>query len=331
MKSQALSLLIVFLFPFIACKKKEVENLSTVKTLLVADIKSTSALSGAYVYLDGGEEISQKGIVWSTTPGPTIGNSNTNEGPGIGYFTSRLTGLIPYTTYYARAYAINAVGISYGEEKIFKTSNPNLNPNLTYNSIMDASGNSYATIVIGTQEWMAENLRTTVYANGDPIASPASDQFLGINSGAWTHYDNNIQYEFPYGKLYNWFAVNDPRNVCPTGWHVPSQQEYYTLINYLGGPTVAGGKLKSNNREFWESPNLNATNESGFSSLPGGYLGSDSNGASFNAEGNRGFWWSSTDGGFYGPYYIFMAYDSSMARSGDMGRNYGCCIRCLKD
>ena len=126
---------------------------------------------------------------------------------------------------------------------------------------------------------MTENLRTTVYANGDPIPN-ITDGFLWSNltSGALAHFNNDNQIENPYGKLYNWHAVADSRNVCPAGLHIPYESEWNTLINFPDPnanngntePKTAGGKMKSTGTQFWQSPNTDATNESGFSALPGG-------------------------------------------------------------
>jgi len=166
------------------------------------------------------------------------------------------------------------------------------NPNLDYGSVTDQDGNNYATIEIGTQEWMAENLRTTKYANGDPIPNVTdSAQWSNLTTGAWAHYENDSQFEVPYGKLYNWYTVADPRNVCPTGWHVPTDAEWTVLTDYLGGEAVAGGKMKSTGTEHWQSPNVNATNESGFTGVP---CGSRFYNGIFGYVNNVGTFWSSS-------------------------------------
>ncbi len=168
-----------------------------------------------------------------------------------------------------------------------------LNPSLTYGSVTDQEGNKYATIRIGNQEWMAENLKTTKYCNGDPIPNVMNNTlWQNLVSGAWAHYNNDSQYDTTYGKLYNWFAVNDSRNVCPCGWHVPTDPEWTILADYLGGVSVASGKLKSTGTQYWKSPNKSATNESGFSGLPGGHR--STNGTFYNM-GTFGYWWSSTE------------------------------------
>ncbi len=141
----------------------------------------------------------------------------------------------------------------------------------TTNSVTDIDGNIYETVQIGSQIWMKENLRTTKYANGDVIPNVTDgNQWSNLTTGAWSCYSNNNQIQNLFGNLYNWFAVADQRNICPTGWHVPSDVEWITLTDYLGGESVAGGKMKST-AIYWQSPNQDATNESGFSGLPGGF------------------------------------------------------------
>jgi len=208
------------------------------------------------------------------------------------------------------------------------------NPVKTYGTMTDQQGNVYKTIVIGTQEWMAENLKTTIYRNGDAIANVTNNsQWAGLTTGAWCYYNNNSQYDCPYGKLYNWYAVADPRNVCPTGWHVPTDAEWTTLTSFLGGTysngeLVAGGKMKSTGLQYWFSPNEAATNESGFSGLPGGYRSYSSGG--FSSVGNSGLWWSSTESA-YNARARDLSYDNGTAYRGNYNKRYGFSVRCLRD
>ena len=169
-----------------------------------------------------------------------------------------------------------------------------LNPVLmNYGNVVDQNGNSYATIVIGNQEWMAENLRASTYANGDPIPNVTSaSQWSNLISGAWVHYDNNGTNEIPYGKLYNWYAVADSRNVCPSGWRVPLESDWTILTDFLGGNINNGGKLKSVGTQYWSVPNSDASNEFGYSGLPGG--GRDDYGV-FGNINDYGYWWSASE------------------------------------
>lgn len=299
----------------------------------VTNISENNATSGGFIVENGGSPITQRGVVWSTSQNPTVANNLTTDGTGTGNFSSSLTGLAENNTYYVRAYAANNNGTSYGNMVSFNTlgsgsGNDILNPNLTYGSMTDQDGNTYATIVIGTQEWMAENLRTTTYANGDPIPNVTDGtQFEGLTTGAWAHYNNDSQYENPYGKLYNWYTVDDPRNVCPTGWHVPTDAEYLLLTDYLGGDSVAGGKMKSTSG-LWNAPNTEATNSSGFSGLPGGYRVND---GSFYFIGEYCGWWSSAEYDTDNAWSHNLFYDSGNVDRGYYVKGYWLWVRCLRD
>ncbi|MFN5215052.1 MAG: fibrobacter succinogenes major paralogous domain-containing protein, partial [Bacteroidota bacterium] len=200
------------------------------------------------------------------------------------------------------------------------------NPAKTYGTMTDQQGNVYKTIVIGTQEWMAENLKTTIYRNGDAIANVTDINWLNLTTGAWCFYVNNSQYDCPYGKLYNWYAVVDSRNLCPTGWHVPTDAEWTTLTSFLGGETVAGGKMKSTTG--WNAPNTAATNESGFSGLPGGRR-YNTNG--YFLVGYNGLWWSSSESSTTSAWLRDLYYASGTAYRYGSNKQDGFSVRCLRD
>ncbi len=205
------------------------------------------------------------------------------------------------------------------------------NPAKTYGTMTDQQGNVYNTIVIGAQEWMAENLRTTVYRNGNEIANVTDgNQWANLTTGAWCYYNNNSQYECPYGKLYNWYTVADPRNVCPTGWHLPNNNDWFTLINLMGGISLAGGNLKNTGYQYWLAPNEFATNEYGFSGLPGGSRDYGPTGI-FSLLGNNCFLWSSSENNLTtASFYYFNYYDGTANQSNSLKQN-GFSIRCLRD
>jgi uncharacterized protein (TIGR02145 family) len=212
------------------------------------------------------------------------------------------------------------------------------NPNLNYGSMTDQDGNVYKTIVIGTQEWMAENLKTSIYRNGDIIPTNITDNEWSnsiINQlGAWVLYNNDNQYECPYGKLYNWNAATDPRNLCPAGWHIPADDEWSTLTDYLGGVAVAGGKMKTTGTQFWNSPNSVATNESGFSGLPSGYryYYSKNVGGTYYSIGDYCLWWSSSEFDASTAWKRGLAYnDGNISNQGGFNKQSGISVRCLKD
>jgi uncharacterized protein (TIGR02145 family) len=194
---------------------------------------------------------------------------------------------------------------------------------VTYN------GYTYSSIVLGNgQEWMAENLRTTSYSNGDPIPNVIdATQWGNLTSGAYAYYNNDSQYETPYGNLYNWYTVNDSRNLCPTGWHVPSDTEWSVLTDYLGGETIAGGKMKSLSTQYWASPNANATNEINFSGLPGG----NRTDFGFNYIGYYGYWWSSTEYTSGVSWFRQLSYNDVNVGRNAQYKDHGISVRCLKD
>jgi uncharacterized protein (TIGR02145 family) len=210
------------------------------------------------------------------------------------------------------------------------------------NGVTDIDGTVYTSIIINGQEWMQQNLAVTKYRNGDPIPTGLDNTtWLNTTAGAYAIYDNDPANDVTYGKLYNWYAVNDSRGLCPTGWHVPSDAEWTTLINYLdpnaaGGdvfPNIAGGKMKStgtieNGDGLWYSPNEQATNESGFTGLPGGYR---YNFGSYFTIGLNGYWWSSTE--YYSSYawYRILGCSNSDVSRDNGNKRYGFSVRCLRD
>lgn len=150
------------------------------------------------------------------------------------------------------------------------------------------------TVIIGTQTWMKKNLDIVTYSNGDPIPEVRDNATWGkLTTGAWCHYNNDPANDAIYGKLYNWYAINDPRGIAPEGWHVPGNDEWYTLGNYLGGYEEAGGKLKQSGTAYWKDPNSDASNSSGFNAVPGGYR----IGSWFDELGKSGGWWTATEAG----------------------------------
>ncbi len=309
-------------------------TLATLTTLTVGNIDSTSATSGGHVSNTGGSPVTQRGVCYSTTPYPTIANSKTTDGSGTGNYTSNLTGLAVGTTYYVRAYATNSAGTAYGNQLGFTTkggsgsvvSNPGAGVN-------DMDGNQYTSVILGNgQEWMVGNLKTTRYSNGD-IIGEIEDNTIWSNilnnndsTPAWCYYNTNAAINTTYGKLYNWYAVADPRNVCPTGWHVPSDTAFQQLSDYLGGDTVAGGKMKT--ITLWVTPNTAATNESGFSGAPGGLR--TGNGM-FSSLGAVGFWWSSTGYDIYNTWYRQLNYNSAGTSVYNTDKTTGLSVRCLRN
>jgi uncharacterized protein (TIGR02145 family) len=209
---------------------------------------------------------------------------------------------------------------------------PNVhNPDLTYGSMTDQEGNVYKTIVIGTQEWMAENLNTSIYRNGDAIPTNLDDAaWSSTTSGAWAYYNNDASNACPYGKLYNWYACTDTHGLCPVGWHVPSNEEWIQLRVSIGNDVyTAGGKLKSIGTYYWNSPNVGAVNESGFSSLPAGVR---ENFGGFNYLGYSSNYWTGTLNGTTAYFRNNVTVNSAIYESYSEGiLNGGLTVRCLRD
>jgi uncharacterized protein (TIGR02145 family) len=244
-------------------------------------------------------------------------------------------------------------------------------PAQTGGNLRDADGNAYPTVVIGTREWMAGNLRTTKLNDGTPIPLiKDGKQWSNASGPAYSWYNNDEpKYGNTYGALYNWYAVNTGK-LCPSGWHVPTDAEWEVLTEHLGGKTVAGGKLKSTGadmvseeiseseldkekpnyvpgdeeetrkpeveteiRSRWNSPNTGSTNETGFSAQPGGHRasGSSSTTEGYNYMGRYGFWWTSTESSPGIAWHRMLYYDHSHISRMTIGKNDGHSVRCVRD
>lgn len=282
--------------------------------------------AGTFVISTGGDMISlgliqNAGVCWSTNPSPTIADNKTEDQLVYTSFTSDPYGLLPATTYYIRSYATNIAGTGYGNELVIT---------MPAATVSDLDGNPYSSVSIGSQTWLTENLKTTKYANGENIPNILDNgDWLNAISGAWCNFENVTDYEVPYGKLYNWFTVTDSRNVCPTGWHVPTDAEWQTLITFLGGSDLAGNQLKEAGIAHWQPNNDFATNSSGFTALPGGAQ-SASPGYSYPIQ-SLGMFWSTSpfDGENAYGYYLFDAYQSINKQ--EYIKQTGLSVRCVKD
>ncbi len=300
--------------------------LGSVSTTTVRDIKTTTATSGGVITSDIGANITSRGVVWSTSPNPTIVlTTKTSDGSGTDYFTSAITGLTPETTYYVRAYATNSAGTSYGTEVSFTT------------LILGQ---------IGTQIWTPTNLNIATYSDGTVIPEVTDpNAWYKLTTGAWCYYNNDPANGAIYGKLYNWYAVlgiwneasktdvSQRKKLAPQGWHVSSDADWSTLFAFVGSPS--GNQIKATN---WCSTNSSATNSSGFAALPGGYC---NNGGIFNKicdvswkeNGSEGWFWSSSFSSYNEsrPSYIMLNSDNQYIYRYFTSMNFGMSVRCVKD
>jgi uncharacterized protein (TIGR02145 family) len=236
-------------------------------------------------------------------------------------------------------------------------------------TVKDIDGNEYPTVTIGSQIWMAENLKTSRLNDGTSIPLISSgEQWAGMHTPAYTWYDNNEDYKGIYGALYNWYAVGT-ENLCPSGWHIPGESEWSELTAFLGGETLAGGKMKSTahknpgteeinaeqiekdqpnyepdekkNTGFtdyaadkgstWKSPNTGASNESGFSAVPGGHRTNDNGPGVFAREGEYAYWWSATPTSQGVAWFRLLYYNYGNISRLTMGKTDGMSVRCVKD
>ena len=219
-----------------------------------------------------------------------------------------------------------------GKSGIYKTVNmlvPTQTQAVTFDFLActDADNNNYSIVQIGTQLWMAENLNTAHFSNGFQIPYVMDDtQWSDLTSSAYADYNNSVNISSVYGRLYNWYAVNTG-NLCPADWHVPSESEWLTLMNFTGGVNLTGGALKES-CYYWDAPNIGATNETGFTALPGGarnVLGP------YTDIDGYGYWWTSTPTGSYSAQVWDMRYNTSSVNYDGGSKNYGFSVRCLKD
>lgn len=199
--------------------------------------------------------------------------------------------------------------------------------------VRDIDGNVYHSIRIGSQIWMTENLKVTKFNDGTRIPNvKSSDEWLRLsklNQPAYADYNNIPSNADRHGKLYNWHVLGSRKNICPPGWHVPSDVEWEILINYLGGLREAGRKLKEAGFEHWKAPNTGGNNESGFTALPSGKR--QATDGKFSGMGEESIWWSKTEINSDLGSALQLYYDYSGMSALGWDKRAGFCIRCIKD
>jgi uncharacterized protein (TIGR02145 family) len=311
------------------CEKETPIALPRITTSQLTNISSVSARCGGTIFSNGGDIIETSGVCWSTQSNPTVYDNHTTDGAGTGSFESNITGLTGGTYYYIRAYATNSIGTGYGNGIIFIT------------PLTDIEGNTYGIAAIGEQVWLSENLKTTKFNDNTDIPIVTDNvAWIDLNTPACSWYNNNKSFiDNNYGVLYNWFTVNTGK-LCPAGWHVPNEDEWTTLVEYLGGEYQAGGKLKELGTGHWTTPNLGASDIYGFTALPGGFRTGLNTGSS-RAMGYVGRWWLNTETD--NPWWArqdsvlrwargsTIFFDGSGAYMGKGLKTNGYSIRCVKD
>jgi uncharacterized protein (TIGR02145 family) len=284
----------------------------------ISSITANSSTAKGSIINDGGSIVTSRGICYALVHNPTISDNIVTNGSGIGPYICYITGLQPKTTYYIRPFASNTIGIQYGNELTITT----------LEKIADIDGNIYNIASIGTQIWMEENLKTTKYNDGESIPN-VTDNFAwsGLRTPAYRWYNNNATYKNTYGALYNWFTVKTGK-LCPTGWHVPNDNDWMTLISYSGTESSAGIRLKEPGISHWSSPNAGVTNETSFTALPGGE--NTGNTGSYNL-GTFATFWSTSEYNFDYSNTIHMDYNYDGVSVMSYNKSSGLSIRCLKD
>jgi uncharacterized protein (TIGR02145 family) len=314
------SVLSLFLLCVACHKDKTDSDLALIRTGDISELTPATATTGGEVMDEGAFPVFTRGVVWGLTKNPTIDEHEgiTSDGLGIGTFTSEINELAPNTKYFIRAYAINNSGTSYGQNVSATTPD----------GVIDADGNVYNVVVIGTQTWMRENLKTTKY-NDQTVIPPVtnSSTWANMTSPAYCWYNNSIDYKDPYGALYNWHTVNTGK-LCPTGWHVPTNAENDILFSYLGGAETAGNKLKEAGIEHWLTPNTGATNSSGFTALPAGVR--ETNGTFYYLGQTAAYWASDVGSGTFAGYW-WLSLNTGTVNSDVYLVKAGLSVRCLKD
>jgi uncharacterized protein (TIGR02145 family) len=305
---------------FSSCKKEDDLSIPTLTTT-IGKITQSTVICNSDISDYESAKISEEGFCWNTKPNPTISDNKTIVSTKSANFTDTISGLYSNIEYYIRSYAKNSKGITYGNEISFT-----IWINTPEPAIVDVDGNSYSSVKIGNQIWMVENLKVTHYRNGDDILNDFESTI-----GAYCWYNNDkINNEGIYGALYNWYAVVDKRNICPSGWHVPTDEEWSILTDYLGGNDIAGGKMKETGNVHWNvGGNIGATNESGFTALPGGHA---TNATYFYELNEAGYWWTATESTSNEAWnrYIFGKNDN-MVRDMPWVKSKSFSVRCIKD
>jgi uncharacterized protein (TIGR02145 family) len=300
----------------------------TLTTTAVSALASTSVSSGGNITSDGGASVTARGVCWNTAASPTISNSKTSDGTGSGSFVSSLTGLTANTIYYVRSYATNSAGTAYGSEISFTTTI----------QLADFDVNTYNTVQIGTQLWMKENLKVTHYRNGNPIPIVADNtEWSNLTSGAYSLFNTDA--------FYNYYATVDNRNLCPTGWHVPTHDEWTILENYLISNgfnydgTTSGNKIAKSlaTTTIWPSSTTEGAigntdypeyrNKSGFSALPSGTRGSN---GTFADLGIRSYLLSSSEFSASNARGRSLSKDQSWSVSTSTAKTAGQSVRCVQ-
>ncbi len=307
------------------------QDIIVVNTQGVFNVSPFAGQGAGMVYYNGIYEISERGCCLSTHSTPTIADTKIVAGKGSGNFSVVLSGLTPYTVYYMRAFATTSQGATtYGDVVEFKTPD---------GFVDTRDGTVYTSVTIGNQVWMAENLRylpSVSYSDSNSSTQPHYYvyDYEGTDTGEAKTSENYKQ----YGVLYNWPAAiaggassnanpSGIQGACPVGWHMPSDAEWVELTDYLGGVSVAGGKLKETGVGHWMSQHPTTTNESGFNARPGGQMKI----TGYGFLRYEGYWWTATEQNSFMTYMRWMSSTTGHVMEYQYSKEYGYSIRCVRN
>jgi len=308
-----IGLILIFL---ISCSEEDNFN-SIVKITKIYDIKQLTAKCEVSIQPENDLIVFRRGVCWNKNGNPTVNENFIQNGEGFGSFTIKLTGLSIGTTYYIRAFALTNKGVIYSQSISINTIGDNF--------IDPRDKNFYKIITIGKQLWLGQNLRylPRVYASNTLSLDSSRYYVNGYNGQSLDSAIRTLIYH-KYGVLYNYKAA---LSACPSGWHLPSKEEWEELADSLGGRGIAGGKLKESGYEHWKYPNIGATNSSGFTALPGGF----NTDLGYSLINSLGQWWSSTEYNSSTAVYQWLFYEYESLHNSSVDKTTGCSIRCIRD
>jgi uncharacterized protein (TIGR02145 family) len=300
-------------------------GLATISTTPISDIQPLSAKSGGNISNDGGASVTERGVVYATMPNPTTANLKITAGSGTGIFIAALSPLASQQTYYVRAYATNSYGTAYGSEVQFNAASAN--------TITDIEGNVYPYLTIGSQIWMATNLKVTKFRNGDPITDGTAITYnwYGTTEGAYAFPNAQAAKKDTFGLLYNMQAVRDSRNICPAGWHLPTDDEW-KILEMNQGMTQTDADLTGPRGTIAQK--LKQGGSSGLNLQLGGYiLRTSPASGTYLDYGAKGFFYSNTVWNSTSNWYrsIYIAGDANEMAVNRSTNRYVMSVRCVKD
>ena len=344
--------LLMAIFYLLTSCNSTVDVSSVVSTGELSDVTTTSAKCSGSVLSAASSQVIDCGICWSNTPDPTIEGNASSSLKNSGSYTCSLNDLMPDMTYHVRAYAETADGTEYGNTILLTTPNETgtllstLNPELSYGKVSDIEGNEYHTIVVGTQTWMVENMRVTKFRNGDIIPAVTDNtKWFKLKTAAQCTYNNNTEANSirKFGRLYNYYAVKDNRNLAPVGWHVANAKDWNELENYLEnnlGISKSVAQALASKADWEESQFLSATgaldpetymninNTSGLAALPSGIR---EDYGQFSSAGIFCAWWVSNEvDGKNAGFRSLSNYGATIGKN-QYNQTYGLSVRCIKD